>query len=97
MILLSTLCVRRHLIFGKLELPSELVSILSDTLELGMKWVVVSIAGKTELVSFVWSSNSCASDLKMGWSVLGYKSSFKMMVLSLLNLSGLFLSEFSVS
>ena len=62
-----------------------------------MKWVVVSVAGKTELVSFVWSSNSCTSDVKMGWSVLGYKSSFKVMVLSLLNLSALFLSEFSVS
>ena len=62
-----------------------------------MIWVVVSIAGKTKLASFVWSNKSCASDVKMGWSVLGYKSSFKMMVLSLLNLSSLFLSEFSAS
>ena len=97
MILLSTLSVRRYLICGKLELPLELASVLRDTLEWGMKWVVVSIAGKTELVTFVWFGNSCAIDAKMDMSVHGYKSSFKMMVISLLNLSSLFLSEFSLS
>ena len=30
---------------------------------------------------FVWSSNSCAVDVKMDRSVLEYKSSFKMLVL----------------
>ena len=97
MILLSTLSVRRYLICGKLELPLELASVLRDTSEWGMKWVVVSIVGKTELVTFVWFGNSCAIDAKMDMSVHGYKSSFKMMVISLLNLSSLFLSEFSLS
>ena len=90
----SILSVSRHLICGKLELAPELASVLWKTLEWGMKWIVVSIAEKIEFVTLVWSSNSCAIDVKMDWYVLGYKSSFKMLVLSLLNLSVLFWANF---
>ena len=97
MILHSILSVRRHLICGILGLAPELASVLWEALEWDMKWIIVSIAEKIELVTLVWSSNSCAIDVKMDWYVLGYKSSFKMLALSLLNLSVLFLSEFSFS
>ena len=46
------------------------------------KWLVHFNAGKTQLVSFVWSNNSGAIDVKMDGSVLDEKSSFKMLVLT---------------
>ena len=59
----SALSVSRHLICGKLDLVFEPASVLRDTLEWGMKWIVVSNAEITELFSLDWSSNSSASDL----------------------------------
>ena len=46
------------------------------------KWLVDFIAGKTQLVSFDWFNNNGSIDVKMGWSVLEEKSSFKMLGLN---------------
>ena len=48
----------------------------------GKKWLVDFNAGKTQLVSFDWSSNSGSIDVKMDRSVLEGKSSFKMLGLT---------------
>ena len=48
-------------------------------LNLIMELVVDFDAGKTQLVSFDWSNNIGAIDVKMGGSVLEQKSSFKML------------------
>ena len=82
MMLMSTLNVSRRVICGKLELSSELVSDLRNTLDWGMKRIIVFNAEKTELVSFDWSSNSGAINAKMDWSVLEYKLFFKILGLS---------------
>ena len=50
------------------------------------KWLVNFGAGKTQLVSFDRFNNTGAIDMKMEGSVLEEKSSFKMLVLTLLNL-----------
>ena len=47
------------------------------------KWLADFNAGKTQLVSFVRSNNNGSIDLKMDGSVLGKKSSFKMLGLTL--------------
>ena len=46
------------------------------------KWLVDFIAGKTQLVSFDWSNNSGAIDVKMDGSFSEGKPSFKMVRLS---------------
>ena len=51
-------------------MPSELESDLWDTVDLGREWLVVSSAGKTQLVSFDWSLDSGAVDVNMDVSVL---------------------------
>ena len=48
----------------------------------GRKWLVDSNAGKTQLVSFDWFNNTGAIDVKIDWSVLEEKSSFKMLGLN---------------
>ena len=48
----------------------------------GRKWLVDFNAGKTQLVSFDWSNNTGAIDVKMDGSVLEKKSSFKMLGLT---------------
>ena len=48
----------------------------------GRKWLVDFNAGKTQLVSLDWSNNIGAADVKMDWSVLEEKSSFKMLGLT---------------
>ena len=48
----------------------------------GKKWLVDFNAGKTHLVSFDWSNNTGAIDVKMDGSVLEEKSSFKMLGLT---------------
>ena len=45
----------------------------------GKKWLVEFNAGKTQLVSFDWSSNNGSIDVKMDGSVLEEKSSFKIL------------------
>ena len=63
-------------------MASELESDLQDTVDWGRKWVVNFNAGKTQLVSFDWSKNTGAIDVKMDGSVLEEKTSFKMLGLT---------------
>ena len=51
-------------------------------MDCGRKWIVDLNAGKTQLVSFDWSNNTGAIDVKMDRSVLEEKSSFKMLGLT---------------
>ena len=64
------------------ELGSEIESDLQDTVDWGRKWLVVFNAGKTQLVSFDWSNNTGAIDLKVDGSLPKEKSSFKMLGLT---------------
>ena len=48
----------------------------------GRKWLVDFNAGKTQLVSFDWSKNTGAIDVKMDGSVLEEKTLFKMLGLT---------------
>ena len=69
-------------LWQQLELVSELESDLRDTVDWGRKWLVDFNAGKTQLVSFDWSKNTGAIDVKMDGSALEEKSSFKMLGLT---------------
>ena len=69
MLILSTLSVIRHLICGINLFATELESDLRDTVDWGRKWLDFS-AGKTQLVSFDWSSNNGVIDMKIDVSVL---------------------------
>ena len=69
-------------LWQQLELASELESDLRDTVNWGRKWFVDFNAGKTQLISFDWSNNTGAIDVKMDGSVLEEKSSFKMLGLT---------------
>ena len=63
-------------LWQQLELASELESNLQDIVNWGKKWLV-------DLnVSFDWSSNTSAIDVKLDGSVLEEKSSFKMLGLT---------------
>ena len=64
------------------ESESELESDLQDTVDWDRKWLVDFNAEKTQLVSFDWSNNTGAIDVKMDGSVLEEKSSFKMLGLT---------------
>ena len=48
----------------------------------GKKWLIDFIAGKTQLLLFVWPNNNGSIDVKMDGSVLEKKSSFKMLGLT---------------
>ena len=63
-------------------MASELESDLRDIVDWGKKWLVDFNAGKTQLVSFDCSNNTGAVDVKIGWSVLEEKLSFKVLVLT---------------
>ena len=76
MILLS---IKASVMWQQIELASELKSDLRDTVDWSRKWLVDFNAGKTRLVLFDQSSNTCAIDVKMDGSVLEEKSSFKML------------------
>ena len=67
----------------QLELASELVSNLRDTVDWGKKWLIDFNAGKTQLVLFDQSNNNGSIDVKMDGSVSEEKSSFKMLGLTL--------------
>ena len=69
-------------LWKQLELASELESDRWDTVDLGKKWLVDFNAGETQLVSFDWSNNTGAIDVKMDASVLVEKWSFKMLGLA---------------
>ena len=60
-------------------MASELDSDLRDTVDWGKKWLVEFSAGKTQMVPFDQSGNTGAIDVKIDWSVLEEKSSFKML------------------
>ena len=68
-------CDQASDLWQQLELASELESDLQDTVDWGRKWLVDFNAGKTQLVSFDWSNNNGAIDVKMDGSVLEEKSS----------------------
>ena len=55
------------------------LNLIYETLDWGRKWLVDFNAGNTQLVSFDWSNNTGAIDVKM---VLESKSSFKMLGLT---------------
>ena len=46
---------------------------------LGRKWLVDFSVGKTQLVSFDWSDNTGAIDVKINMSILEEESPFKML------------------
>ena len=75
-------CDQASDLWQQLELASKLESDLWDTVVRGTKWLVDFNAGKTQLVSFDWSNNTGAIDVKMDKSVLEKKSSFKMLGLT---------------
>ena len=63
-------------------MTSELESEQGDTVDWGRKWLVDFNAGKPPLVSFGWSKNTGAINVKMGGSVLEEKTFFKMLGLT---------------
>ena len=77
-ILLSVLSVIRHLICGNNLNWLLNLNLICETLDWGKKWLVDFSAEKTQLVLFDWFNNTRAIDVKIDWSVLEEKSSFKM-------------------
>ena len=75
-------CDQASGLWQQLELASELEYDLRDTVDWCRKWLVDFNAGKTQLVSFDWSKNTGAIDVKMDGSVLEEKSSFKILGLT---------------
>ena len=75
-------CDQASDLWQQLKLASELESDLRDTVDWGRKWLVDFNAGKAQLVSFDWSNNTGANDVKMDGSFLEEKSSFKMLGLT---------------
>ena len=67
-------CNQAYDLWQQLEVASELESDLRDTEDWSRKWLVDFDAGKTQLVSFDWSYNTGAIDVKMDGSVLEEKS-----------------------
>ena len=53
-----------------------------ETLEWGRTWLVNFNAGKTQLISFGWSKNTDAINVKMNGYALEEKSSFKILGLT---------------
>ena len=67
---LCSKCDRASDLWQQLELASELESDLQDTVDWGKKWLVDFNARRTQLVSFDWSNNNDAIDVKVDESVL---------------------------
>ena len=82
---LCSKCDQASDLWQQLELASELESDLQYTVDWGRKWFVNFNAGKTQLVSFGWSQNIGAIDVKIDGSVLEEKTSFKILGLIILN------------
>ena len=70
---LHSKCDQASDLWQQLELAPELESDLRDTVDWGRKWLVDFNAGKTQLVSFDWSKNTGAIDVKMDGSVIEEK------------------------
>ena len=81
-------CDQASDLWQQLELASELESDLRDTVDRGRKWLVDFNAGKAQLVSFDWSNNIGAIDVKKNGFVFEEKSSFKMLGLTFLKWIG---------
>ena len=75
-------CDQASDLWQQLELSSGLESDFQDAMDWGRKWLVDFNAGKTQLVSFGWSNNTGAIDVKMDGSVLEEKSFFKILGLN---------------
>ena len=75
-------CDQTSDLWQQLELVSDFESDLRDTVDWGRKWLVGFSAGKFQLVTFDWSNNTAAVDVKMNGSVLQEKSYFKMLGLT---------------
>ena len=75
-------CDQASDLWQQVELASELESDLRDTVDWGRKWLVDFNAGQTQMVSFDWSRNTGAIDVKMDGSVLVEISSFKILGLT---------------
>ena len=60
-------------LWQQLQVASELESDLRDTVDWGRKWLIDFNAGKMQMVSFDWSNNTGAIDVKMDGSVLEEK------------------------
>ena len=73
-ILLYCKCNQASDLWQQLELASELESDLRDTVDWDRKLFVDFNARKTQLVSFDWSKNTGAIDVKMDGSVLEEKT-----------------------
>ena len=58
-------CDQASDLWQKLELASALESDLQDTVNWDRKWLIDFNTGKTQLVSFDWSNNTSAIDVKM--------------------------------
>ena len=82
MILLCTLNVVRHLIYGNNLNWLLNLNLIYETLDCERKWLLDLSAGKTQLVSFDWSNKAGAIDVKMDGSVLEEKSYFKVLWLT---------------
>ena len=72
-------CDQASDLWQQLELASEIESDLRDTVDWGRRWLVDFSAGKTQLVLFDQSKNTCAIDVKMHGSILEEKTSFKIL------------------
>ena len=68
--LLYSKCDQASDLLQQLELASELETDLRDTVDWGRKWFIDFSAGKTQLVSFGWSNNTGAIDVKMDGAIL---------------------------
>ena len=79
---LHSKCDQASELWQQLELASELEYDLQDTVDWCRKWLVDFNAGETQLVPFDWSNNTGPIGVKMDWSVLEEKLSFKMLGLT---------------
>ena len=69
-------------LWQQLELAFELKSDLQDTVDWVREWLVDCNTRKTHLVLFDQCKNASTIDVKMDGSVLGEKSSFKLLALT---------------
>ena len=79
---LASKCDQASDLWQQVELAFEHESDLLDIVDWDTKWLVDFNAEKTLLVSFDPSNSTGAIDVKMDWSVLEEKSSFKMLELT---------------
>ena len=82
MIFLSILSVIRYQICGNNLNWLLNLMLIHETVDWGKKWLVDFSAGNIQLVSFDRSNNTGSIAVKMDWSVLEGKLSFKMLGLT---------------